>query len=65
MQRSGISETGRASRTAVMTAHARGVHLLMHGLRAVLTDWLAWPVVGAEAESLTAGHVHRRGAGGV
>jgi methyltransferase (TIGR00027 family) len=54
MQRSGISETGQASRTAVMTAHARGAHLLANGPRAVLTDWLAWPLVGAEAESLTA-----------
>jgi len=53
MQRSGISETGRASRTAMMTAHARGAHLLMYGPRAVLSDWLAWPLVGAEAESLT------------
>lgn len=54
MQRSGISETGRPSRTAVMTAHARGAHLLIHGPRAVLADWLAWPLVGAEAESMTA-----------
>jgi methyltransferase (TIGR00027 family) len=37
-----------------MTACARGAHLLAHGPRAVLTDWLAWPLVGAEAESLTA-----------
>jgi methyltransferase (TIGR00027 family) len=61
MQRSGISQTGRASRTAMMTAHARGVHLLMHGPRAVLTDWLAWPLLGAEAESLTAGARHMFG----
>jgi methyltransferase (TIGR00027 family) len=54
MQRSGISETGKASRTAVMTAHARGAHLLLSGPRAVLADWLAWPLVGAQAESLTA-----------
>jgi methyltransferase (TIGR00027 family) len=54
MQRSGISETGKASRTAVMTAHARGAHLLIYGPRAVLTDWLAWPLVGSEAESMTA-----------
>jgi methyltransferase (TIGR00027 family) len=54
MQRSGISETGQPSRTAVMTAHARGTHLLIHGPRAVLADWLAWPLVGAEAESMTA-----------
>ncbi len=53
MQRSGISETGRASRTAVMTACARGAHLLTHGRRAVLADWLAWPLVGPEAESMT------------
>lgn len=54
MQRSGISGTGRPSCTAVMTAHARGAHLLATGPRAVLTDWLAWPLVGAEVESLTA-----------
>jgi methyltransferase (TIGR00027 family) len=54
MQRSGISETGQASRTAMMTAHARGAHLLMYGPRAVLSDWLAWPLVGAEAEPMTA-----------
>jgi methyltransferase (TIGR00027 family) len=54
MQRSGISETGKASRTAVMTAHARGAHLLANGPRAVLADWLAWPLVGAHAEELTA-----------
>ena len=46
MQRSGISATGRASRTAVMTACARGAHLLTHGRRTVLADWLAWPLVG-------------------
>lgn len=54
MQRSGISETGRISRTAVMAACARGAHLLTHGPHAVLDDWMAWPLVGAEAESLTA-----------
>lgn len=54
MQRSGISATGDASRTAVLTAHARGAHLLANGPRAVLSDWLAWPLVGAAAESITA-----------
>jgi methyltransferase (TIGR00027 family) len=53
MQRSGISETGRASRTAMMTACARGAHLVAHGPRALLADWLAWPLVGPEAESMT------------
>ena len=53
MQRSGISEMGQASRTAAMTACARGAHLLAHGPRAVLADWLAWPLVGPEAESMT------------
>src|SRR5262249_5005162 len=54
MQRSGISETGQPSRTAVLAACARGAHLLAHGPRAVLLDWAAWPLVGAEAESVTA-----------
>jgi methyltransferase (TIGR00027 family) len=54
VERSGISETGRASRTALMAACARAVHLLIYGPRAVLLDWLAWPLVGAEAESLAA-----------
>jgi methyltransferase (TIGR00027 family) len=52
MERSGISQTGRASRTAMLTAGARGSHLLAYGPRAVLMDWLAWPLVGGDAETL-------------
>ena len=38
-----------------MTAIGRAAHLLHHGPRALLADWLAWPFVGAEAEvALTA-----------
>jgi methyltransferase (TIGR00027 family) len=37
-----------------MAACARAVHLLTYGARSVLLDWLAWPLVGAEAESLAA-----------
>jgi methyltransferase (TIGR00027 family) len=55
MERLGISKTGAASRTAMITACGRGSHLLMHGPRAVLKDWLAWPFVGSDAEALTAG----------
>jgi len=38
----------------MMAALGRGWHLLNEGPRAALTDWLAWPLVGAEAEALTA-----------
>jgi methyltransferase (TIGR00027 family) len=55
MERSGISETGAASRTAMIAACARGAHLLVHGPRAVLADWLAWPLVGSAAEAIAAG----------
>jgi methyltransferase (TIGR00027 family) len=43
------------SRTALMAACARAAHLFHHGPRAVLADWLAWPLVGSEAEGLLAG----------
>jgi methyltransferase (TIGR00027 family) len=39
----------------MMAACARGWHLFNHGPRAVLADWLAWPLVGSEAEDLMAG----------
>ena len=55
MERSGISETGAASRTAMIAACARGAHLLVHGPRAVLADWLAWPLIGSAAEAIAAG----------
>jgi methyltransferase (TIGR00027 family) len=51
---SGISQTGQVSRTAMMAASARGAHLVTHGPRAVLQDWLAWPLIGAEAETMAA-----------
>ncbi|MBV9818116.1 MAG: class I SAM-dependent methyltransferase [Solirubrobacterales bacterium] len=35
----------------MLAAGGRKSHLLMHGPRAVLTDWLAWPFVGCEAEA--------------
>jgi methyltransferase (TIGR00027 family) len=43
------------SRTAMMTAGGRGWHLFNHGPRAVLADWLAWPLIGSAAEALVAG----------
>lgn len=55
MERIGVSEMGGPSRTAMMTACARGWHLFNHGPRAVSVDWLAWPLVGGAAEALTAG----------
>jgi methyltransferase (TIGR00027 family) len=55
MERSGISETGVASRTAMLAACARARHLFVQGPRAVLADWLAWPLVGAAAEEIVAG----------
>src|SRR5215471_3773216 len=54
MERSGISQTGQASRTAMLTASARGSHLLRFGPRAVLQDWMAWPLIGGEAETIAA-----------
>jgi methyltransferase (TIGR00027 family) len=39
----------------MMAASARGAHLVTHGPRAVLADWLAWPLIGAEAETMAAG----------
>lgn len=38
----------------MMAASSRGWHLMNHGRRAVLADWLAWPLVGVDAESLVA-----------
>src|SRR5262245_56524675 len=48
-----MSELG-PSRTAMMTAVGRAVHLLHHGPRAVLADWLGWPLVGADADAVLA-----------
>jgi O-methyltransferase involved in polyketide biosynthesis len=45
----------RPSRTARMAAVASALHLFAHGPRALLTDWLAWPLVGAAAETIAAG----------
>jgi hypothetical protein len=38
-----------------MAAVARAIHLLHYGPRALLLDWLAWPLVGVAAESMAAG----------
>jgi methyltransferase (TIGR00027 family) len=38
----------------MLTATIRGWHLLAHGDRAVLHDYLGWPLVGAEAEAIQA-----------
>jgi methyltransferase (TIGR00027 family) len=55
MEQVGVTELGAPSRTAMMTACARGWHLHSHGPRAVAADWLAWPLVGGPAEALMAG----------
>ena len=36
----------------MMVAAARGAHLIRYGRRAVLADWLGWPLVGGSAEAL-------------
>jgi methyltransferase (TIGR00027 family) len=51
-QQTGVSGTGAPSRTAMMAAVARGAHLFANGPDAVLSDWLAWPLVGSEAEAM-------------
>ena len=38
-----------------MAACGRGGHLLNYGPDAVLFDWLAWPLVGSEAETMATG----------
>jgi methyltransferase (TIGR00027 family) len=39
------------SRTAMLAAAARAGHILSHGPRVVLNDWLAWPLLGSDAET--------------
>jgi methyltransferase (TIGR00027 family) len=39
----------------MLAACARASHLFVHGPRAVLTDWLAWPLVGGAAEEIVSG----------
>jgi methyltransferase (TIGR00027 family) len=63
-RRSGTTQSQRpktvpVSFTAKVCACARAGHLLMHGSRAVLQDWLAWPLLGDEAERL-AGRLRTR-----
>jgi len=38
----------------MIAAMARASHLLHYGPRALLADWLAWPLVGADAEAILA-----------
>jgi methyltransferase (TIGR00027 family) len=38
----------------MLTAVCRAAHLLHHGSRAVLADWLGWPLVGADADMVLA-----------
>lgn len=38
----------------MMTAAGRGAHLFNYGRRAVLQDWLGWPLVGPDVEPLVA-----------
>jgi methyltransferase (TIGR00027 family) len=55
VERTGATGTGAPSRTAMLVACARGWHLFGHGPSAVSADWLAWPLVGGDAEGLMAG----------
>lgn len=43
------------SRTAMMTAAGRAVHLFRTGPHALLADWFAWPLVGPVADEVVAG----------
>jgi methyltransferase (TIGR00027 family) len=38
------------SRTAMLIATGRAAHLLLNGARALLQDWMAWPLLGPDAE---------------
>ena len=35
----------------MLTATARAWHLLLNGPRALLQDWMAWPLLGPDAET--------------
>lgn len=39
------------SRTAMLIAAGRAAHLLLNGPRALLQDWMAWPLLGPYAET--------------
>jgi methyltransferase (TIGR00027 family) len=54
MTRVGTSEAAGPSRTAMIAAMARASHLLHYGPRALLADWFAWPLAGADAEAILA-----------
>jgi methyltransferase (TIGR00027 family) len=56
VQSSGASEIAEPSRTAMMAAMGRAMHLIHYGRRALLADWLAWPLVGASAEAILAAY---------
>ena len=58
MARAGTSEAAAPSRTALMAAAVRGAHLFQYGPRALLADWLGWPLAGADAEAFL---TNRRG----
>ncbi len=50
----GTSDVATPSRTAMIAAVARGSHVLRYGPRALVADWVAWPLVGAPAEAILA-----------
>lgn len=54
VERNGASETSSPSRTAMMAALGRAGHMVHYGPRALLCDWLAWPLIGADAEAMLA-----------
>jgi len=43
---------GQPSRTAMLAAIGRIAHLFAYGPRALVADWLAWPLLGSDAETL-------------
>ena len=57
----GNTEAATPSLTAMIAAVARGSHLLRYGPRALVADWLAWPLVGAPAEAILAAQIEMLG----
>jgi methyltransferase (TIGR00027 family) len=47
-----MGEAPGPSRTAMLAALGRAVHLLRYGSGALVHDWLAWPLLGEEADGL-------------
>jgi methyltransferase (TIGR00027 family) len=61
MTSTGTSDATGPSRTALIAAVGRGAHILRYGPRALVADWLAWPLVGAPAEAILAAQTEMLG----